>query len=93
MARLSVRVQPGARQARLIGRLADGTLKAAVTAPPEDGRANAALARLIAEVLGVEARAVTIARGAGSRSKTIEVAGLDETELNRRIEAALTDGD
>src|SRR5689334_25378665 len=46
MTRISVRVQPGARRTALLGRLADGTWKLAVTAPPEGGRANDAVVEL-----------------------------------------------
>lgn len=92
MARLSLRVRPGAKRGRLIGRMADGTLKVAVTAAPEAGRANAAVTRLIAATLKVDAGTVTVARGVASRSKVIEIAGLDDAEVQRRIEAALNDG-
>lgn len=92
MARLSLKVQPGAKRERLVGRMADGTLKVAVTAAPEAGRANEAVTKLIARTLQVDARAVTVARGAASRSKVIEIAGLDDMETQRRIEAALNDG-
>lgn len=93
MARIQLRVQPGAKRERLVGRMADGTLKVAVTAAPEAGRANEAVTQLMAATLKVAARAVTVVRGAASRTKTIEVAGLDETEAQRRIEAALNDGE
>lgn len=92
MARLKLRVQPGAKRGRLIGRMADGTLKVAVTAAPEAGRANEAVTRLIAATLKVDARTVAVARGAASRSKVIEIAGLDDADVQRRIEAALNDG-
>jgi uncharacterized protein len=64
-----------------------------VAAPPEDGRANAAVCRLLAEVLGVPRAAVTIVSGHGSRDKLVDVAGvgLDEIEL-RLAEAAARDG-
>jgi len=93
MARLNLRVQPGAKRERLVGRMADGTLKIAVTAAPEAGRANEAVTRLIARTLQVDPRAVTVARGTRSRSKVVEVAGLDDREAQRRIEAALNDGE
>ena len=90
---LAVRVQPGAPRDRLVGRMADGTLKLAVTAPPEGGRANAAVARLLAEVLGLEARNLRLKRGAGGRSKVFEVEGVAESELERRVDAALESGE
>ena len=45
---LAVRAQPGARKNAVLGEQA-GALKVAVTAPPEDGRANAALVEVIRE--------------------------------------------
>jgi uncharacterized protein (TIGR00251 family) len=88
-ARLAVRVHPGARRAGLEGWTGDGALKVAVKSPPEGGRANRELEERIAEVLGVARGAVKVARGAGSRSKWIEVHGLDADEVKRRIEAHL----
>ena len=88
-ARLSVRVQPRARASALGGWMADGTLKLKVSAPPEDGRANQAVAELMAAAAGVRQAAVTVVRGAASRVKVVEVDGLDERELRSRITAAL----
>ena len=89
MARLAVRVQPGARRERLVGWMEDGALKLAVAAPPEGGRANAAVAELLGAALGVKRRQVQVVRGHGSRSKVVEVEGLDEDQVRRRLEAAL----
>ena len=94
--KLAVRVQPGARRSALIGRMADGTLKLAVTAPPEDGRANAAVLELLAGTLGVKVRQLEVVRGASSRAKVIAVEGLEAADVARRIDAALAerrDGD
>ncbi len=88
-ARVAVRVQPGARRNALLDRLATGEWTLAVTAPPEDGRANEAVVELVADLLGVKRREVQVARGASSRAKTIEVAGLDADEAERRLAAAL----
>ena len=88
-ARLAVRVHPGAASEGLTGRLADGTLRLAVSAAPEGGRANRAVTDLLADVLGVRRGQVSVVRGPGSRAKVVEVEGLDETEANRRIDEAL----
>jgi uncharacterized protein (TIGR00251 family) len=87
--RLSVRVQPGARREALVGWLADGTLKLAVAAPPEGGRANRAVEALLAAALGLRARQVTVRRGATSRAKTVEIEGLAPEEVQRRLAARL----
>ena len=91
--RLAVRVHPGAAGEGLTGRLVDGTLKLAVTAAPEAGRANRAVTDLLAVLLGVRRSQVTVVRGPGSRAKVIEVDGLDEAEMNRRIDEALKQGE
>ena len=91
-ARITVRVHPGARRNAIRGWLANGVLKLEVTAAPEAGRANQAVCALIAAAAGVGRRQVTVARGETSRSKQIEVEGIDAVELNRRLEHAMEDG-
>ena len=85
--RVAVRLSPRGRADRLdgIARLADGAavLKAAVTAPPADGRANDALLRLLAREWGVPRRDLAIVGGQKSRSKTIHVAGEPALLLKR----------
>jgi uncharacterized protein (TIGR00251 family) len=62
-------------------------LKARVAAPPEDGKANAALIGLLARTLDVRKSDVRIARGASSRLKAIEVEG-DESLLAAKLAQA-----
>jgi hypothetical protein len=90
--RVNVRLSPGARDNRIRGWLESGELRVAVTAPPEGGRANAAVTELLADALGLKARAVRLARGASSRRKTFEIDGMDETEARRRLDAAIAAG-
>ena len=59
-------------------------LKARVAAPPEDGRANAALIGVLARALDVKPSSVRIVSGAASRLKTIEIDG-DEDRLAARL--------
>ena len=90
--RLAVRLTPKASVARIIGlaREADGgvALKVAVTAPPEAGKANDALLALVAELLDLRRRDVTLALGATNRRKLVHVAG-DPAALARRLEEVL----
>ena len=76
---LDVRLTPkGGRDALDgVGALADGrrVLLARVRAAPEDGAANAALMRLLAEALDLPRSAVTLAAGHKARVKTLRVAG------------------
>jgi uncharacterized protein (TIGR00251 family) len=62
--------------------------KVRVAAPPEDGKANAAVIRLLADTVGVPARDVAILSGHASRDKTVEVSGVDELEAERRLARA-----
>lgn len=88
-ARLAVRVQPGARSPGLVGWMSDGSLKLKVAAAPEGGRANRAVLELLAEALGVAPARLSLARGAGSRTKWIEVDGLDERQTRARLDLAM----
>jgi uncharacterized protein YggU (UPF0235/DUF167 family) len=88
--RIAVRLTPrGGRDAiDGIDRLADGevVLKARVAAAPEDGRANAALAALIAKALHVPKSAVAIVAGKQARRKIVSVEG-DAARLAAALEA------
>lgn len=87
--RLEVRAHPGARSDGVRGWLADGTLKVDVTAPPAEGRANRAVEALLASLLGIPRGGVTVVSGLSSRRKLVEVQGLDDGEIRRRMESAL----
>ena len=69
--RLAVKVTPGARAETL--ELDEGRLVAKVRAKPEDGKANAAVAQLLAQALGVGVSRVSLLRGATSREKQFAV--------------------
>jgi uncharacterized protein len=90
--RLAVRLQPRASAERVIGLAAEAdggvALKVAVTAAPEAGRANDALLALLARLLRVPRRDLTLARGASDRRKLVHVAG-DPGALAERLAAAL----
>lgn len=84
MARLTVRVKPGARRTGFVGWYGDHP-RLAVAAPPVDGAANEECRKLIAQVAGVPVRHVRLVVGAGSRTKHFEVDGVDEAELRRLV--------
>jgi uncharacterized protein YggU (UPF0235/DUF167 family) len=69
---LEVRVIPRAKRDEVGGTRA-GRLVIRTTASPVDGRANAAVCRLVAEHLGVRASCVTIVAGHHSRDKTLHI--------------------
>ena len=70
---IELRVQPRARRTAL--EAAAGALKAAVTAPPEDGKANDALIALLAEQWRLPKSAFAVIKGASARAKTVSVSG------------------
>ncbi len=68
---LVVRVTPGASRETIAED--DGGLKVSVTAPPENGKANQAVQKLLARALGIPKTRLTLLRGAGSRLKTFRM--------------------
>lgn len=80
---LALRVQPRARRTALEVDAA-GVLKSAVAAPPEDGKANAAVIDLLSREWRLPKSAFEVVRGAAARSKTISVTG-ESAALAERI--------
>ena len=87
----SVRAQPRASRDRIVGPHGEA-LKVAVSAPPEGGKANDALVRLLAKALGVSRSAVRLVGGRASRDKLIEVEGLTLEQLRERIANIVASG-
>jgi uncharacterized protein (TIGR00251 family) len=85
-ARLELRVSPGARRARIVGRHG-AAWKLRVAAPPERGRANAAVIALLAETLCVPRSDVRVVAGDTHRDKVVEVVGLTVADAERRLES------
>jgi uncharacterized protein (TIGR00251 family) len=69
---IDIRVRPNAKQNKVGGEIA-GRLIVFVQAPAIDGKANEAVAKVLAEHYGVRARDVNIIRGETSRDKSIEI--------------------
>jgi hypothetical protein len=75
--RLALRVTPNARRPAVeVGEDAEGRplLLVKVAVPPEDGRANDAVVRLLAEALGLRRSALTLVQGHTARQKVVEIA-------------------
>ena len=85
---LQVRTQPGARKNAVTGEHA-GALKVAVMASPEKGKANAAVAALLAEVLGCKSSQIEIMSGESSREKKFLLIGISPEHLARQLEILL----
>lgn len=82
--RLAVKAIPNAPRDAAVGWMG-AVLKVKVHAPALDGRANEALCAFMAHVLGVPKGAVTLAQGARSRLKLLEVRGLSLEDVRARL--------
>jgi hypothetical protein len=87
MTRLRLRVSPGAARAEIVGRHGDAW-KVRVTAPPEHGRANDAVVRLLAETLAVPREAVSVVSGHTSKDKIVALDGVAAALAERRLSSA-----
>jgi uncharacterized protein len=85
--RVRLRVSPGSGRAEIVGRHGDAW-KVRVTAPPEHGRANDAVVRLMADTLALPLSAVTIVSGHGARDKIVELTGVGPALIERRLASA-----
>ena len=84
-ATLALRVQPKAKRNAIAGEQA-GALKVNVTAPPEDGRANAAVLELLRDELDLGRAQVELLSGHTNRNKVILVRGVTPEQLAALIE-------
>ena len=80
----AVKVHPRAKKNAITGEVG-AALKVALTAPPVDGKANAACIDFFAKLLNVPRSSVTIASGQSSRNKVIRISGLSAEEVRRRL--------
>jgi uncharacterized protein (TIGR00251 family) len=84
MARLTVKVHPRAKRSALAGRIGDAW-KLSLAAPPVDGKANDECVRFLAEFAGVPRSRVRIVMGLTSRLKVVEIEGVPQEDLERRL--------
>jgi uncharacterized protein (TIGR00251 family) len=94
--RLAVKLVPGAARQRIEGCVpapgGGSALKIAVGAPAVDGKANAALVRLLADALGVAKGTITVVAGGTQRRKLLHIAG-DPGGLARQLASLLAERD
>jgi uncharacterized protein (TIGR00251 family) len=81
---LNVKVVPGASRDRVVGRYGDG-IKVQVAAPPEQGKANAAVARLLADFFAVHPSQVGLIRGAANPRKQFRISGVHPDAFARKL--------
>jgi uncharacterized protein (TIGR00251 family) len=84
-AALALRVTPRASKNEIVEILSDGTVKVHLTAPPVEGKANEALLKFLAEILGVPISHLEIVAGAGGRDKLVSVTDMDSSALHKKI--------
>ena len=72
---LSVKVVPKAAKTESAGVMADGTRKIRLAALPENGKANEALRRFLADEYGVTLNQVKVAAGQTSTRKMVRILG------------------
>jgi uncharacterized protein len=78
---ITVIAHPGSRK-DLVSFDDDGTtLIVHITAPPEKGKANKAIIKLLAKEIGVGTSSITIIHGSTSSTKTMRVEGMDGTQV------------
>lgn len=85
MGRIRLRVQPGASSTRFAGWYGD-LPRLTVSARPVDGAANDAAIAAIADAFGVRKRQVRVVSGATSRTKCLDVEGVEDAALAARID-------
>lgn len=84
MARLTIKVHPRAKRSAVKGRVGDAW-KVDLAAPPVDGKANEECVRFLAELAGVARGRVRIVTGATGRLKVVEIEGIEQGEMERRM--------
>ncbi|MCK4506610.1 MAG: DUF167 domain-containing protein [Candidatus Aegiribacteria sp.] len=70
---LEIKVIPRASITEIRGRMADGTLKIALNAPPADGKANRELQKFLAGEFGTALSSIRLLSGTASRRKLVSI--------------------
>jgi uncharacterized protein len=83
-AQISIRLQPRAKREEVVGERGEAIV-IRVTAPPVDGKANAALCQLIARLVRVPSTRVAVVRGQTSREKVVRVEGVTQAALRSAL--------
>ena len=87
---MSIKAQPGARRNGICG-VHDGALKVAVTQAPENGKANVAIVKVLAEALNIGKNQIELLTGQTSGHKRFLFSGMTRDELLLKLSAALSE--
>jgi uncharacterized protein len=88
MGRISVKVVPSSSRDLIVGWLGE-SLKIKVKAPPEKGKANAAVINLLAAKLSIDKGLIEVVSGQSSPSKVLLIQGLDDAQMMALLKRAL----
>jgi uncharacterized protein (TIGR00251 family) len=86
MAMVRVHVVPNAKQNKVAGEYGDA-VRIKLRAPAIEGKANAALIRFLAELLGLPPHAIVLEQGHRSRHKLVRIDGLSAAEVLKHLSA------
>jgi len=90
-AALTVRVTPRASKTTFGGVLEDGTVRVRISAPPLEGRANTALIKFLAKVLGVNRSRVEIVAGEKGLDKILSIIDMNAEQVEERIQCWMSE--
>ena len=82
--RLEAKVVPGSSRTEIVGWLGE-CLKIKVAAPPEKGKANQAVIKLLSEKLKLNEESFTIVSGSSSQRKVVEIEGITHQQLSQAL--------
>lgn len=82
---LAIRVIPRAKRNEVAKVLNDGTIRIRIAAPPIDGKANQALIKFLAKILGVPKSKIEIVAGEKGRNKLVSIIGMDANTVQKKI--------
>lgn len=85
MGKISVKVKPGSKKIEV--KKEGNVFRISVHARPEKGKANKELIDFLSRALGVPKSSIKIVVGNASRTKIIEIIGLETEEIERRLSA------
>jgi len=82
---IHIKAVPGASRDQIAGAVGD-RLKVRISAPPEGGRANKAICRVLAKAVGAKAKDVSIESGQTNPEKIIRIAGATIDEIAAKLQ-------
>ena len=85
MSRLSVKVSAGAKENQIVEFTENGELWVRVSDPPENGKANKAVIKLLSDKLKIQKSSLRIVMGARHKEKVIAIDGISYDELVGKI--------